>query len=48
MDLQANQLVAGPRLSPGKPTRRVVPTMGSIDLAVGEVQLLGPISQRYS
>ena len=33
--LQANPHVAGPWLSPGKPTRRAVTTMGSNDLVVG-------------
>ena len=40
--LQANPHVAGPWLSPGKPTRRAVTTMGSNDLVVGEVHMLGP------
>ena len=39
--LQANPHVAGPWLSPGKPTRRAVTTMGSNDLVVGEVHMLG-------
>ena len=34
--LQANPHVAGPWLSPGKPTRRAVTTMGSSDLVIGE------------
>ena len=46
--LQANPHVAGPWLSPGKPTRRAVSTMGSNDLVVGEVHMLGPSCQRYN
>ena len=46
--LQANPHVAGPWLSPGKPTRRAVTTMGSNDLVVGEVHMLGPSCQRYN
>ena len=46
--LQANPHVAGPWLSPGKPTRRAVTTMGSNDLVVGEVHMLGPSRQRYN
>ena len=46
--LQANPHVAGPWLSPGKPTRRAVATMGSNDLVVGEVHLLGPSFQRIT
>ena len=46
--LQANPHVAGPWLSPGKPTRRVVTTMGSNDLVVGEVHMLGPSCQRHN
>ena len=38
--LQANPHVAGPWLSPGKPTRMAVTTMGSNDLVVGEVHML--------
>ena len=45
--LQANPHVAGPWLSPGKPTRRAVTTTGSNDLVVGEVHMLGPSCQRY-
>ena len=44
----ANPHVAGPWLSLGKPTRRAVTTMGSIDLVVGEVHMLGPSCQRYN
>ena len=33
---------------PGKPTRRAVTTMGSNDLVVGEVHMLGPSCQRYN
>ena len=40
--------MAGPWLSPGKPTRRAVTTMGSNDLVVGEDQMLGPSCQRYN
>ena len=46
--LQANPHVAGPWLSPGKPTRRAVTTMGSNDLVVGEVHILGPSCRRYN
>ena len=46
--LQANPHVAGPWLSPGKPTRRAITTMGSNDLVVGEVHMLGPSCQRYN
>ena len=46
--LQANPHVAGPWLSPWKPTRRAVTTMGSNDLVVGEVLMLGPSCQRYN
>ena len=46
--LQANPHVAGPWLSPGKPTRRAVTTMGSNDLVVGEDHMLGPSFQRDS
>ena len=46
--LQANPHVAGPWLSPGKPTRRAVTTMGSNDLVVGEVHMLGQNCQRYN
>ena len=46
--LQANPHVAGPWLSPGKPTRRAVTTMGSNDLVVGEDHKLGPSCQRYN
>ena len=46
--LQANPHVAGPWLSPGKPTRRAVTTMGSNDLVVGDVHMLGPSCQRYN
>ena len=38
----------GPWLSPGKPTRRAVTTMGFNDLVVGEVHMLGPSCQRYN
>ena len=37
--LQANPYVAGPWLSPGKPIRRAVTTMGSNDLVVVSVYL---------
>ena len=40
--LQANPHLAGPWLSPGKPTGRAVTTMGSNDLVVGEDHMLGP------
>ena len=46
--LLANPHVAGPWLSPGKPTRRAVTTMGSNDLVVGEVHMLGPSCRRYN
>ena len=46
--LQANPPVAGPRLSPGKLTRRATTTMGSIDLLTGEDLLLGPSYQQYN
>ena len=46
--LQANPHVAGPWLSPGKPTRRAVTTMGFNDLVVGEDHMLGPSCQRYN
>ena len=46
--LQANPHVAGPWLSPGKPTRRAVTTMGSNDLVVGDFHVLGPSCQRYN
>ena len=46
--LQANPHVASPWLSPGKPTRRTVTTMGSNDLVVGEDHMLGPSCQRYN
>ena len=46
--LQANPHVVGPWLSPGNPTRRVVNTMGSNDLVVGEDHMLGPSCQRYN
>ena len=46
--LQANPHVACLWLSPGKPTRRAVTTMGSNDLVVGDDQMLEPSFQRYS
>ena len=46
--LQENPHVAGPWLSPGKPTRRVVTTMGSNDLVLYEDHILGPSCQRYN
>ena len=46
--LQANPHVAGPWLSPGKPTRRAVTTMGSSDLVIGEDHMLGLSCQRYN
>ena len=45
--LQAKPHVAGPWLSPGKPTWRAVTTMGSNNLVVGEDYMLGPSCQRY-
>ena len=42
--LQANPHVAGPWLSPGKPTRRTVTTMWSNDLVAGEDHMFGPIA----
>ena len=44
--LQANPLVACPRISPGKSTRIAVTTMRFNDLEVGDVHLLGPSCQR--
>ena len=35
-------------LTCGKPTLRAVTTMGSNDLVVGEVHMLGPKCQRYN
>ena len=46
--LQANPHVARAWLSPGKPTRRAVITMGSSKLVVCEVHVLGPSCQRYN
>ena len=46
--LQANPHVVGQWLSPGKPSQRAVTTMGSNDLFVGEVHMLGPSYQRYN
>ena len=46
--LQANPQVAGPRLSPGKSTRRVATAMGSNNLVIGEDHMLGASFQRYS
>ena len=46
--LQANPHVAGLWLSPWKPTRRAVITMGFNDLVVGEDHMLGPSCQRYN
>ena len=46
--LQANPHVAGPWLSPGKPTRGAVTTMWSNDLVVGEVHMLGPSCQGHN
>ena len=46
--LQANSHVEGPWLSPGKPIRRAVTTMGSNDLIVGEDNMLEPSCQRYN
>ena len=46
--LQANPHLAGPWLSPGKPTRRAVTMMGSNDLVVGEDHMLGPSCQLYN
>ena len=34
--------------SPGTPNRRAVTTMGSNDMVVGEVHMLGPSCQRYN
>ena len=48
VQLQANPHVAGPWLSPGKPTLRAVTTMGSNDLLEGEDYMLGPSYQRYN
>ena len=45
--LQANPHVAGPWLSPGKPTRRAATTIGSNNMVVGEDHMLGPSCQRY-
>ena len=46
--LQAIPHVAGSMLSPGKPSRRAVTTLGSIHLVVCEVLLEGPSCQRDS
>ena len=46
--LQANPHVAGPWLSPGKPTRRVVTMIGLNDLVIGEDHMLGPSFQLYN
>ena len=46
--LQANPHVAGPWLSPGKPTLMAVATMGSNDMVVGEDHMLGPSCQLYN
>ena len=46
--LQANPHVVGPWLSPGKPTRGAVTTMGSNDLVVGTDHMLGPSCQQYN
>ena len=46
--LQANTPVAGPRLYPGKPSRRVVTMMGSAGLVVGVDHLLGQSCQQYN
>ena len=46
--LQANPHVAGPWHSPGKPTRWAVTTIGSNDMVVGEVHMLGQSCQRYN
>ena len=46
--LQANPHVAGLWLSPGKPTRRAVSTLGSTDLVVSEDHMLGTCCQRYN
>ena len=40
--------MAGPWLSPEKPTRRAVTTMGPNDLVVGEDHMLGPSCLRYN
>ena len=40
--------MVGPWLFPGKPTLRVVTTMGSNDLVVGEDHMLGPSCQRHN
>ena len=40
--------MAGPWLSPGKPTRRAVTTLGSSDLVVGLDHMLGPSCQRFN
>ena len=46
--LPSNPHVAGPWLSPGKPTRRTVTTMGSNDLVVGEDHMFEQSCQRYN
>ena len=46
--LQENPHVAGLWLSPGKSNRRVVTTLGSNDLVVGEDHMLGPSCQQYN
>ena len=40
--------VACPWISPGKPTRKAVTTMGSIDLVVDADHMFGPSCQRYN
>ena len=44
--LQANPHVAGPWLSPGKPTRRAVTMTELNDMVLGEDHMLGPSCQR--
>ena len=46
--LQAIISVMGLRLSAGKPIRRAVTTMRSVDVVVGEDHLLGPCCQQYN
>ena len=46
--LQANPHLAGPWLSPGRPSQGAVTMMGSNDLVVGEDHMLGPSCQRYN
>ena len=46
--LQANPPVVTPRLRLGKPTQRIVTTMGSNDLIIGIDHFLGSSFHRYN